>query len=95
MISQVRLRNPSTDTSSEDCSSSSSESPGDEDEVVQNGDESDSSDEDMTEEDTEESVNERINPVSLSKPEDVEEVEKIGERTESVQSNEEIVTEEP
>jgi hypothetical protein len=95
LISQVRLRNPSTDTSREDCSSSSSESPDDEDEVVQNGDESDSSDEDMTEEDTEENVNERINPVSLSKPEDVEEVEKIGERTGSVQSNEEIVTEEP
>ncbi|XP_046444745.1 uncharacterized protein LOC124194545 [Daphnia pulex] len=92
---KVRLRNPSTDTSSEDCSSSSSESPDDEDEVVQNGDESDSSDEDMTEEDSEENVNERINPVSLSKPEDVEEVEKIGERTGSVQSNEEIVTEEP
>ena len=49
----------------------------------------------MTEEDTEENVNERINPVSLSKPEDVEEIEKIGERTGSVQSNEEIVTEEP
>jgi hypothetical protein len=95
LISQVRLRNPSTDTSSEECSSSSSESPDDEDEVVQNGDESDSSDEDMTEEDSEENVNERINPVSLSKPEDVEEVEKIGERTGSVQSNEEIVTEEP
>lgn len=49
----------------------------------------------MTEEDTDENVNERINPVSLSKPEDVEEFEKIGDRTESVQSNEEIVTEEP
>ena len=49
----------------------------------------------MTEEDTDENVNERINPVSLSKPEDVEEIEKIGDRTESVQSNEEIVTEEP
>jgi hypothetical protein len=48
----------------------------------------------MTEEDTDENVNERINPVS-SKPEDVEEIEKIGDRTESVQSNEEIVTEEP
>ena len=49
----------------------------------------------MSEEDTDENVNERINPVSLSRPEDVEGVEKIGERTGSVQSNEEIVAEEP
>ncbi|XP_057378031.1 uncharacterized protein LOC130699998 [Daphnia carinata] len=92
---KVRMRNPSTETSSEDCSTSSSQSPDEEDEVIQNG-ESDSSDEEMTEEDVNQEVKDSINTVSSEKPEDVdEEAGRIGERTGSVQSNDEVVNEEP